>query len=44
MALAGLHFMDEAREDLAEIGRLVAILNDDVRTRHWENQKREIDL
>jgi len=43
VALAHLHFCDDAREELTEIDRLVAILNDDARTRHWLNQKMQID-
>ena len=43
VALAHLHFCEDAREDLPEIDRLVAILNDDARTRHWADQKQQID-
>ena len=41
--LADLRFFDAAREDLPEIDRLVAILNDDARTDHWKEQKRRIE-
>ncbi len=43
VALADLHFPDNAGQDLPEIDRLVAILNDNARTRHWEDQKRKIE-
>lgn len=32
----------EATEDLLEIDRIVAVLNDNARTKHWESQRREI--
>ena len=41
-ALAYLGRCREALDDIAEIDRLVAILKDDARTRHWEHQKSEI--
>jgi hypothetical protein len=43
-ALAYLRFCSAAKEDIPEIERLVAILNDDARTRHWDDQKRQIEL
>jgi len=43
VALADLHFLDDAGQDLPEIDRLVAILNDNARTKHWEDQKRKIE-
>ena len=44
VALASLHFCSDAKEDLLEIERLIAILNDDARTRHWEVQKKKIEM
>jgi hypothetical protein len=41
-ALAYLGRCHEALSDIAEIDRLVAILKDDARTEHWEQQKSEI--
>lgn len=43
VALADLRFWDDARQDLSEIDRLVAILNDEARTRHWKEQRRRIE-
>ena len=42
LALADLRFFEDAGQDIPEIDRLVAILNDDARTEHWENQKKKI--
>ena len=42
VALAHLDRCKDAKEDLAEIDRLIAIFNDGARTEHWQNQKREI--
>jgi hypothetical protein len=44
IALAHLHYCEAAKEDLPEIDRLVAILNDNARTRHWAHQKQQIDI
>jgi hypothetical protein len=43
VALAHLRLCDAAADDLPEIERLIVVLNDDARTRHWENQKKQID-
>jgi hypothetical protein len=43
IALAYLRYCREAQEDVPEIRRLIAILNDDARTRHWEKQEDEIN-
>lgn len=43
IALAHLRYCKEAQEDVSEIRRLIAILNDDARTRHWEKQEEEIN-
>lgn len=44
VALAYLRRCQEAIEDVPEIERLITILNDISYTKHWENQKREIEL
>jgi len=41
--LAHLKCCKEAKEDLPEIDRLIAIFNDGGRTEHWENQRRDIE-
>jgi len=43
VAIARLRRCQNATEDVPEIDRLIAILNDDARTRHWENQRHEIE-
>jgi hypothetical protein len=43
VALARLRRCQNATEDVPEIGRLIAILNDDARARHWEHQRQEIE-
>lgn len=42
VALAHLKHCQQATEAISEIDRLIAILNDDARAKHWEKQKREI--
>jgi len=42
IASAHLGHDQEAQKDVPEIHRLIAILNDDARTRHWEKQEEEI--
>jgi hypothetical protein len=42
VALAHLSRCEDAKEDVAEIDRLIAIFNDDARAKHWENQRRNI--
>jgi len=42
MALAYFGRCLKAQEDIPEIYRLIAILNDDARTRHWAKQAQEI--
>jgi hypothetical protein len=42
IALAHLRRYTESQKDIAEISRLIAILNDDARTRHWKKQADEI--
>ncbi len=42
VALAHLRRCEEAKQDVSEIERLIAILNDNARTKHWDNQRREI--
>jgi hypothetical protein len=43
VTLAHLKRCQDAKEDVPEIHRLVAILNDDARTRYWEKQAKEIE-
>lgn len=43
VALANLFNCKDAQEDLSEIDRLVTILNDEARTKYWNNQKQEIE-
>lgn len=43
VVLARLRCCQDATEDVPEIDRLIAILNDDARARHWENQRHEIE-
>lgn len=42
VALAHLNRSKDAKEDVAEIDRLIAIFNDGARSEHWQNQKRDI--
>jgi NAD-dependent SIR2 family protein deacetylase len=41
VALGHLGRCEDAKEDVPEIDRLIAIFNDGARTEHWQNQKRE---
>jgi hypothetical protein len=43
VALARFRRCQNAIEDVPEIDRLITILNDDARAKHWENQRREIE-
>ena len=43
VALAHLGRCKDAKEDVAEIDRLIAIFNDGARTVHWKNQRAEIE-
>lgn len=43
VALARLRRCQNATEDIPEIGRLIAILNDHARAKHWEHQSHEIE-
>lgn len=43
VALAHLGRCDDAKAEMTEIERLIAIFNDGARTEHWGNQKREIE-
>jgi hypothetical protein len=43
LALAYLGKYGDATEDLLEIDRIVAALNDNARTEHWKNQRRKIE-
>lgn len=43
IALARLRRCQKATEDVPEIDRLIAILNDNARAKHWQNQRREIE-
>ena len=43
VALANLKHCHEAIKDKTEIDRLVAILKDDARSKHWEIQAMEIE-
>ncbi len=43
IALAHLKRCQEAQKDVPEIHRLIAILNDDARTQHWNKQIEEIN-
>ncbi len=43
ITLAQLHRCQEARQDLLEIDRFIAVLNDDARSRHWKKQRSEIE-
>lgn len=42
VALASLRRCGDLREDVAEVTRLITILGDDARTRHWRDQQKEI--
>jgi NAD-dependent SIR2 family protein deacetylase len=42
VALAYLGHCNDAKKDLLEIDRLIAIFNDGARTKYWQNQKKEI--
>ncbi len=42
VALAYLGRCNDAKNDFLEIDRLIAIFNDGARTKHWQNQKKEI--
>lgn len=42
VALARLKRCKNIRDDIHEIDRLISIFNDDARTRHWKNQKKDI--
>lgn len=42
LALARLRLCKKAMEDVYEIDRLVPILKDNARSKHWENQRQEI--
>ncbi len=43
VALSHFRQCQAVREDVSEIERFIAILNDDARTKHWKNQIKEIE-
>ena len=44
VALAHLGRCEDAKEDLPEIDRLIAIFNDGARTEHWKHQRLDIEI
>jgi hypothetical protein len=42
VAFAHLRRCKEVKDDVDEVERLILIFNDDARTRHWKNQRKDI--